>query len=187
MVLDTNIFVNPAGRDLFGNSPTEAFQNLLSVTERKIVELYIPPVVFEELARFIELEKIPGNLLLRLRQKSPARWELSLPAFFIYEFVGDLRQRINKGLRISEMVVRRLIREDIREEAAIGELREKYRTALREGPVDSKEDVDLLLLARELAAGLVTLDQGLRHWAEKLGIPCLSPYQLKQLLKIDKN
>ena len=54
-------------------------------------------------------------------------------------------------------------------------MRRKYRDALREGILDSKEDVDLLLLAYELDAVLVTADNGAVAWAEKLGITWLLP------------
>ena len=64
----------------------------------------------------------------------------------------------------------------------IQDLRRKYREALREGIIDSKEDVDLLLLAMELDALLVTADQGLIKWAEKLGIKWLFPEKFKDYL-----
>jgi predicted DNA-binding protein (UPF0278 family) len=53
---------------------------------------------------------------------------------------------------------------------------------LREGIIDSKEDVDLILLAKELDALLVTVDHGAITWAEKLGIRWLLPAKFKDYL-----
>ena len=61
-------------------------------------------------------------------------------------------------------------------------MRKSYREALREGIIDSKEDVDLILLAKELDALLVTVDHGAIKWAEKLGIRWLLPDKFKDYL-----
>ena len=47
---------------------------------------------------------------------------------------------------------------------------------------DSKEDVDMILLAYELDALLVTADQGAQKWADKLGIKLLMPEKFKQYI-----
>ena len=93
-----------------------------------------------------------------LQQKPPKKHELTCPAFLLYELIEDMRERINKGLRVAEKAVRGVSKAG--EEEIIKDMRRKYREALREGIIDSKEDVDLLLLARELDALLVTADQG---------------------------
>ena len=61
-------------------------------------------------------------------------------------------------------------------------MRKSYREALREGIIDSKEDVDLILLAKELDALLVTVDQGAIKWADKLGVRWLFPDKFKDYL-----
>jgi predicted DNA-binding protein (UPF0278 family) len=63
-------------------------------------------------------------------------------------------------------------------------LRRKYRAALREGMLDSKEDVDLIMLAMELDGLLITSDQGAIKWAEKLGIKWLFPEKIKDYLTV---
>ena len=65
----------------------------------------------------------------------------------------------------------------------IRSLREKYREALRQGILDSKEDVEVLLLAYELDAILVSADEGIRNWARRLGIKLISPEYFKELLE----
>lgn len=182
VVLDTSLFVNPEVRDSFGKTPTEAFENFLSLAAQvPILEFYMPPTIFEELLNFIEPDKISGDLLVILNQKPPKKYELTCPAFFFYELIEDIRERVNKGLRVAEKAVRGVSKTGDEEEI-IKDLRRKYREALREGIIDSKEDVDLILLARELDAMLVTADQGIIKWAEKLGIKWLLPSKFKEYL-----
>ena len=181
VVLDTSLFVNPEVRNDFGDSPTEAIKGFLALAEQiPSLEFYMPSSIFEELLNFVDQEKIPGRLLAVLHQKSPSRHELSCPAFLLYELIEDIRDRINKGLRIAEKAVRTVGESDERE--IIQGMRRKYREALRDGIIDSKEDVDLILLAKELDAVLVTVDHGAIKWAEKLGIRWLLPGKFKDYL-----
>jgi len=182
VVLDTSLFVNPEVRESFGRTPTEALETFLSLASQiPNLEFYMPPSIFEELLNFIEPEKISGDLLITLQQKPPKKYELVVPSFLLYELIEDIRERINKGLRVAEKAVRGVAKTG--EEEIIKDLRRKYREALREGIIDSKEDVDLILLARELDALLVTADQGIIKWAEKLGIKWLVSSKLKEYLQ----
>ncbi len=181
VVLDTSLFVNPDVRASLGNTPTEALETFLFLAAQiHILEFFMPPSTFEELLHFVEKEKIPGDLLVILHQKPPKKHELKCPAFLLYELIEDIRERVNKGLRIAEKAVRGA--ENRKADEIIQDLRRKYREALREGIIDSKEDVDLLLLAMELDALLITADQGLIRWAEKLGIKWLFPERFKDYL-----
>ncbi len=181
VVLDTSLFVNPDVRESFGRTPTEALEDFLSLAVQvPILEFYMPPSIFEELLNFIEPEKISGDLLVTLQQKPPKKYELTCPAFLLYELIEDVRERVNKGLRVAEKAVRGVTKAG--EEEIIKDLRRKYREALREGIIDSKEDVDLILLARELDALLITADQGVIKWAEKLGIKWLLPSKFREYL-----
>lgn len=181
VVLDTSLFVNPDVRMSLGHTPTEALETFLFLAAQiHILEFFMPPSTFEELLHFVERDKIPGDLLVILQQKPPKKHELKCPAFLLYELIEDMRERVNKGLRIAEKAVRSAERQKADE--IIQDLRRKYREALREGIIDSKEDVDLLLLAMELDALLITADQGLIRWAEKLGIKWLFPEKFKDYL-----
>lgn len=91
-----------------------------------------------------------------------------------------MRHRINKGLRVAENAVRNAIHKETDE--IIKDLRKKYREALREGIIDSKEDVDLIFLSLQLQASLVTGDQGLIKWADKLGIEWIVPEKFRDFL-----
>lgn len=181
VVLDTSLFVNPDVRKYFGDNPTQALEGFLFLAAQiPILEFYMPPSIFQELLNFIDSDWISGDLLVTLHQKPPSRYEMSFPAFLLYELIEDIRERINKGLRVAESSVRTAAKKDERE--VIQELRKKYREALREGIIDSKEDVDLILLAKELDALLVTADQGVIKWAEKLGIKWLFPDKFREYL-----
>lgn len=181
IVLDTSLFVNPEVRVEFGKTPTEAIEGFLFLAAQiPTLEFYMPSSIFKELLNFIDADKVSGDLLMVLRQKPPSRHELSCPAFLLYELIEDIRERVNKGLRVAEKAVRDVAKGD--EKEMIQDLRRNYREALREGIIDSKEDVDLILLAKELDALLVTVDNGIIKWAEKLGIRWLLPNKFKDYL-----
>ncbi len=105
---------------------------------------------------------------------------MDVPAFLLYELIDDVRHRIDKGLRVAEQAVRNVITDTKPE--TITNLRRKYRSALREGTIDSKEDVDLILLARELDGILVTADIGIMTWADKLGIRFVEARNLRGII-----
>ena len=94
-----------------------------------------------------------------------------------------LQVQIN-GLRIAEEHTKeagRMSEEDVGR--LINKLREKYREALRAGIIDSKEDLDVLLLAYELDAILVSGDEGVRNWADKVGIKLIDPKGFRHMLE----
>ncbi len=181
IVLDTSLFVNPEIRRDFGNSPTEALKSFLFLAAQlPVFEFYMPPSIFKELMHFVNKDSLAGDLLYFLKQKPPSRYQMTVPATFLYELVEEMRQRINKGLRVAETAVRTV--EEKGEPETIRDLRRKYREALREGIIDSRQDVDLILLAKELDAILGTADQGVIDWAEKLGIKWLYPEMFREFL-----
>ncbi|MEF9425802.1 MAG: RNA ligase partner protein [Candidatus Mariimomonas ferrooxydans] len=181
VVLDTSLFVNPEVRADFGKTPTEAIEGFISLAEQiPALEFYMPSSTFKELLNFVDADKISGDLFTILQQKPPSRLELNCPALLFYEFVEEMRERVNKGLRFAEKAVRNAANGD--EKEIIQSLRRNYREALREGIIDSKEDVDLIFLAKELDALLVTVDNGAIKWAEKLGVKWLLPSKFKDYL-----
>lgn len=186
IVLDTSIFVNPDSRNFFGNTPKEAFSNFLdSLAEKKHINCYIPPSVYEELMKFVG--KLPsGKNTTLINKKPPSSYQTPVPAMLVYEFIEEMRLRVNKGLRISEKYLRKDIKPKVsdnnNEDELMKSLRQEYRVALREGILDSKEDFDLILLAKEINAYLATSDKGLIKWAQKLGISCISAMELKEVI-----
>jgi uncharacterized protein len=181
IVIDTSLFVNPDVRNSLGSSPTEALDTFLAIASKiDFLEFYMPPSTFHELLNFIDKDRITGELLLSLRLKPPKKHELKFPAVLLYEIIEEMRDRVNKGLRTAESAVRATEKKKVDE--IIQDLRKKYREALREGIIDSGEDVDLILLAAELDAMLVTADQGLIKWAEKFGIRWLVPEKFREYI-----
>lgn len=181
IIIDTSIFTNPDVYQSFGASSTEALCTFLEIISKLDGPTFcMPPTIYQELFNFIDVKDIPSDLQIRIFQKPPKRYELSVPAFLLYELIEDVRLRIDKGLRVAEEAVRGTSPET--EPEAIANLRKKYRAALREGIIDSKEDVDLILLAKEMDGIVMTADIGIVKWADKLGIRYIDPRMLRSIL-----
>ena len=189
-VLDTSIFTNPQLYKKFSNDIIDATEDLLYLMEHSGAEFYMPISVYNELQKMIKLDKLIPKFEFIIRLRNPRKYNLLIPAEFVYDFISDLRNRINKGLRVAEEHVRNAqgkSKENLGE--VIRSLREKYREALRQGILDSKEDVEVILLAYELDAILVSADEGIRKWAKELGIKLISPEYFKEILEelVSKN
>src|SRR5262245_53893223 len=110
LVLDTSLFVNPASSHVFGSSPTAALTAFLELAKKiKHVEFFMPPSIYAELMHFAEESKIPKSLLTVLQQKPPRKFETRVPGAFIYDLVENMRDRVDRGLRLSERHVREAI------------------------------------------------------------------------------
>ncbi len=182
IVPDTSVFTNPDVYRNFGETPSKAFENFLSlVSEAEGVSVYMPSSIYEELKKMVKDLKIPPKARAVFKVRSPRKYELQIPAFLLYEFIEDLRKRINKGLRVAEEAVR--LGSGKKPSEVINTLRRKYREALREGIVDSREDIELLLLALELDALLLSADKGILLMADKLGIRYVPPSEIKETLE----
>jgi RNA ligase partner protein len=180
LVLDTSVFTNPDIRNDFGPTPTAALNAFLALARRtRGLEFFMPPSIWEELATFVDAKAMPGDTELIIQRKAPNKYELTVPAFLLYELIDDVRTRVDKGLRLAEDAARGAGEEQER----IQTLRKKYREALREGIIDSTEDVELILLAKELHGIVVSADRGVVLWAEKLGLRWIAPQNLKGLLE----
>ncbi|MFQ5963262.1 MAG: RNA ligase partner protein [Candidatus Scalinduaceae bacterium] len=180
-VIDTSIFTNTDVSIAFGKNPTTALKGFLRLISK--IEgpyFYMPPSIYKELMNFVDSNKIPKDLQVRIFQKPPKKYEMNVPAFLLYELIEDVRHRIDKGLRVAEQAVREVVTDT--EPETITNLRKKYRSALREGIIDSKEDVDLILLAKELDGILVTADKGIMTWADKLGIRFIESRNLRGII-----
>jgi len=160
---------------------------LISLISKSKAKIYTPPSAWKELKNILENKKVPKKDIRKLDvhviQKAPSRMELLIPAEFIYQYVIEIRGRFNKGLREAEKAVLRTQHKKESHAKVIKELRDKYRVAIRKGVLDSKEDLDVLLLAKELNADVVARDEGIREWAEKWGIRYISPRSFPRLLR----
>ena len=183
-VLDTSIFVNPEIRKDFGDNPTEAMRTFLDYAEKLFgkVEFYMPPGIYREVMHFVD-EELKPEIELYIIKKPPNLHDLKIPAFVVYELIDDIRRRVDKGLRVAEKAVRESVVETDNVDKIIQKLRRNYRKALREGIVDSKEDFELILLAKELDATIVSADVGILTWAQKMGIKWIDASAFKDVLK----
>lgn len=179
-VLDTSIFTNPEIYQQFGEDPQTAMDAFLALARNCPASFYMPTSVYEELCLVRREVGVSPDFCSVVKIRSPRRFSLQVPAEFLYEFIDEVRSRINRGLRVAEEHAR-MVGQQATEEV-IHRLRQRYRDVLRQGIIDSSEDVDVLLLAYELDAVLLSADEGLRRWADKVGIKLLDPKNLFLIL-----
>jgi hypothetical protein len=182
-------------------SVDEAVNRLLDlVAEAKLgldISCYMPPSIYEELRLMLEDRDVDDETVSKLNtwfiKKNPARFEVMIPAEIVYGFIDEMSDRVDRGLRVSEKAVRKAEEsraDEVTEheymshvDQVISDLRDEYRSTLRQGVLDSREDFDLLILARELDAGVVTEDQGIINWAEDFGLRYLKGRDFPTLLE----
>ncbi|MEN3033939.1 MAG: RNA ligase partner protein [Aquificaceae bacterium] len=185
-VVDTSIFTNPDIYSIFGSSPRRATEVFLELAISSDVEFFMPASVYSEFLKVADIEPIKSKFETIVRIRSPFRYKIQLPAQLLYEYIEEMRIRINRGLRIAEEHLRDACKFPEDGARLTNRLREKYREALRTGIIDSKEDLDVILLSFEIDALLLSADEGLRKFAERLGIRIVDPYCIQNLLKADK-
>lgn len=184
-ILDTSIFTNPDIYGQFGETTESAIQNFLDIARQSNIEFYMPTSVYDELNTMKDLDHVAPEFESLVRIRSPRKFNIQIPANIVYEFIEEVRKRIDRGLRIAEEHAKLghagSTDKDIG--PVISRLRERYRETLRQGIIDSREDMDVLLLAFELDGVLVAADEGLRTWADKIGVQILIPKHLRHILE----
>jgi RNA ligase partner protein len=198
-VLDTSLFIT---EEIRRDEETleEAIDRLLDLIATARLELdiscYMPPSIHSELTTMLDDRPVSEATRSKLNtwviRKHPDRYTVSIPADVVYRFVDEMSDRVDRGLRVSEEAVRRAetsadeLVDDHNHmtevDAVISDLRDRYRRALRQGVLDSREDFDLLILARELDAGVVTEDTGIIAWTEDFGLRYLRGKDFPALL-----
>ncbi len=178
-VFDTTAFTNAVQAKKSAESVRFAEKLIGLVAEARMklnISCYIPyPTVHAELVSALERRDASKELLTKvdtwLVKKTPDRLEVKIPGAILYEYISDVRERINKGLRVAEEAVESAKNGGkVDKGKIIHALRDKYKVALRQGILDSREDLDVLLLAKELDAAVVSADEGIRKWAERMGL-----------------
>jgi hypothetical protein len=204
-VLDTSLFITEEIRHE-DESLEDAVLRLLDLVATARLELniscYMPPSIHDELATMLRDRDVDDGVFSRLDtwvvRKSPDRYGVTIPANIVYNFIDEMSDRVNRGLRVSEEALREVQQLDPEKLARSGDgadeyiteadrvlsdMRDKYRRALRQGVLDSREDFDLLVLARELDAGVVTEDRGVISWADEFGLRYVHGGQFPTLLE----
>lgn len=199
-VLDTSLFLTEEiRRD--DESLEPAILRLLELIANARLNLgiscYVPPTIHDELTTMLADREVDDAVFSRLNtwviRKHPDRYAVTIPAHVVYSFVDEMSGRVDRGLRVSETAVRRAEtatdetvpdhEHKTETDAIISDLREKYRSAMRTGVLDSREDFDLLILARELDAGVVTEDTGIIDWTEDFGLRYIRGREFPDLLE----
>ncbi len=179
--------------------------DLIAVARLKFnISCYIPyPTVYGELVSFLRRHECKEDIFIKLDtwlvKKTPNRYEVKIPAAIFYEYVLTMRQKINRGRKLAEefiwessAITSTIVagnnenkKETIEKEigALIGKFRDKYKTTLRQGILDSSPDLDVLLLAKELEAGVVSSDAGIRKWSERMGLRFVEASKFPRMLK----
>lgn len=210
-VLDTTAFTDNVLREELGDGnlskSVDIMLDLLASSRIKLnISCHMPPITYKEFSDYMARYECPEEIMIKAEtwivKKTPNRYDTQIPSEIFYEYVLDIRERMNKGMKTSEtaiweaavesmvMVSRGEKKSKVEMEIigkAIKDFRKKYRAALRKGTLDSAPDLDVLLLAKELGAGVVAADDGIRVWAERLGLRFLNansfPKMLKEYLK----
>lgn len=187
-VLDANLFFNMEAGLGLGEKTEGVVKSLTSIAKRlktkKKSEFFIPPRVVDEFLSFFpnKEQSFLKDLLSVVSVKSPDIGKISFPAQVFYEIVGDIRARSYQGLRVGEEEIEKagktmlgkgnLSAKDfqIQVGSVVKKFRERYRQATRFGFLDSLADLDLIVLAKELDAFLVSTDEGVLRWGRVFGI-----------------
>jgi uncharacterized protein len=182
-VLDTSVFTNPDVFRAFGPDAQAAIRAFVRLARATAAEFYMPCSVYDELGKIKDLSEVASAFESIVRIRSPRKHELTIPGALLYELIEEVRYRIDRGLRIAEEAAKEAARAASDPGQLINKLRGRYREALRQGILDSKEDVDVLLLSFELGGALVCADEGLRKWADKVGIEIVHPHNFREILE----
>ncbi len=183
-VLDTSVFTNPHVAVQFGENHTETLRTFLALARRCPAEFYMPLSVYEEFRTMRDLEPaLAGDLETEIWVRSPRRFSLTIPSEVLYEFIDEVRGRIDRGLRIAEEHTKRAGASTDMPPEIITHLRERFREAMRKGLVDSREDVDAVLLAMELDAELASADEGMRKLGNRMGVKLVTAGYLRRVME----
>lgn len=187
-VLDANLFFNMEAGLGLGEKTEDVVKSLTSLAKKlknnKKSEFFMPPRVVDEfLSFFTNKEQLfLKDLLSSVSVKSPDIGKIAFPAQVFYELVGDIRARSYQGLRVGEEEIEKagktmlgkgnLSSKDFQIQigSVVKKFRERYRQATRFGFLDSLADLDLIVLAKELDAFLVSTDEGVLRWGRIFGV-----------------
>lgn len=191
-ILDTNILFNMEAQMGLGESTQEILQNfvkILPLAHKKSDMLVMPPAIVQEIESFFDSQDT--NLLKIflgfVTVRSPGLHNLHISGDVFKALIEDYRSRAYRGMKVSEEEISKTAQLFMGKETLpqkefqisvgkiIANLRDRYRNATRTGTVDSQADFDLIMLALELDAPLVTSDEGVIFWARKIGVAEMSP------------
>ncbi len=188
-VIDTNVFFNLEVKTGLGNSAHDIIVQFTEIAKKlrdeKKAQFFMPPSIAEEIVEFTSSTATKADidaLLSVITIKSPHISDVQFPAAVFYTLVDEIRTRSYRGLTIAQeqveataqLVSGKTFENKIEYQKGIGEvvskLRERYRQATRFNFLDSVADLDLIVLAKELDAHLVSADEGVVRWGRLFGV-----------------
>lgn len=181
-VLDTSLFTNPHVYIQFAHGELDAVAAFVDLARRTPAEFYMPLSVYDEFRSMRDLSGLAADFETEVWIRSPRRFQIQIPSEVLYEFIHEIRSRIDRGLRIAEEHTKRAGQADDLDPEMITHLREQYREGMRKGLIDSREDVDAVLLAMELDAELATADEGMRKMGNRVGVKLVTPEYLGRIM-----
>lgn len=187
-ILDTNVFFNMEAGLGLGKKTEEVIvgltERIVNLKKNKKAEFFMPPRAVDELLSFFEDKEQPflKDFLSQVTVKSPNSSKTSFSSSVFYKLVEEIRLRSYRGLTIGEEEIVNAARLmsgtgdmpkkdfEIKVGAVVKKFRERYRNATRTGFLDSLTDLDLIVLAIEQDAYLVTTDEGVLAWGRMFGV-----------------
>lgn len=187
-ILDTNLFFNMDGDMGFGNKTEEIIRNITTVmktlTDNNKAQFLIPPRIAEEILSFFEQkdQQFLKDFFASLTIKSPDLHTMTIPATVFAQYVEENRTRAYRGMTVAEEEIQKAGTMFMGKEmlgkkefqmtigAIIKGFRDRFRNATRVGYIDSLGDLDLIMLAKEQEAAVVTTDEGVLRWARICGV-----------------
>ncbi len=191
-IIDTNFFINQQRPTGLGSTKEDVVRSFVErytpLVASRVVQFLSTPESFREIVAFFDDEQtVSKNLQSVISIQSPSLTTLSLSATLFHELVGEINKRLYKGMRVTEEIIKEIVKTselpEQAEEVYVKKLRSQYRQATREGFLDSIIDLGLILLARETQGYVVSSDKGLLAWARKFGCKELFPEHM--LTKLD--
>ncbi len=185
-IIDTNLCFNmEAGMGL--GDTTEGIIRTLTDGLKKAdgeIEIMMPPRIIDEIKSFFENPEQPFLLdfFNSVTIKSPSTANQQFNGEVVASLIEEMRQRAYRGMKAAEEEIIRAADQFMGKEVlskkdfqiATGKIvtkfRERFRTATRTGMIDSLADIDLIMLARETGAILVSSDEGVITWGRRMGV-----------------
>jgi len=185
-VLDTSAFtgISKSKQDI--DKHISEMIRLISKAKKANITCYTSPSVWQEIINLFGCKNVSDKQVCMLDawlvKRSPSRMEILMPSEFLYQYILEVRDRFNKGLREAEKAVL-AVGGNRPDPEVVKDLREHYKTAVRQGLLDSVEDLDIILLAKELEACVVAKDAGIKDWAGKWGLSYIDGERFPTVLK----
>src|SRR3989344_2002730 len=189
-VIDTNLLFNMEGRMGIGDKTETIIKNLHQAFGRakEKILIYMPPSIKEEIESFFENPRQPflHDFFTAVTIKTPNLSEIMVSSSVMAEFIDECRTRAYRGMNVAEENITKAATDFMGHEElpkkefqiAVGSIiksfRERYRNATRTNFIDSQSDFEIIMLAREQEAYLVSTDEGVIRWGRRFGVQEMS-------------